>query len=350
MAGAIDAYEQAFRRIAPVERVSRARLKRKQAAEFNMRGLPAQAEAALVEASSLLGPFPETAPDPRWFEEWLEARLESGDALFYMNEAERMQALVAELEPAMAHTTDPLFMAKYDELRVFCAMRTRRMVADSEMLALAECASASYRKTGSPAHLLRAEMIIAVVTLLSPKDRPRAIRYLHRYLELSRRHRHPVHQLEAMANLAVWHRLHGDERKVSDYSQKIIRRSEESQQTVWYRANGLGNLSWVAWRSGDLAGAQELALRAMHDLDETPALSPWEWQVRWTLLALAVGDNDWAEAGDQADAMLDPSQQRLPDDVEELLRGMVAAHACDYRELGTVAERLIAAARVHGYL
>ncbi|MBN1630322.1 MAG: hypothetical protein JW990_11190, partial [Thermoleophilia bacterium] len=80
------------------------------------------------------------------------------------------------------------------------------------------------------------------------------------------------------------------------------------------------------------------------------SFSPYEWQARWTLLGLALLDTDWDEASQQAEAMLDQSQQKMPDDLEELLQRLIDQHALGEPPDSKTTEDLKTTAGAHGYL
>ncbi len=350
LSGAIDAYEQAFQRLPPAERIRGARLRRKQGAEFAWRAHPLKAAVALAEAEALLGAAPAVTDDREWLEEWLEIRLASADCLFQMGETDRLERAAKELEQAVSRSGNPLHKARYEDLLVSCLWQTQRLVLDDDALEVARRCSASYRAIGSPACLLLAEQVLAMSLLASVSERERSRGLLAHYLRLAEEYRHPVHELEALGGLTMWHRLHGDAGKVAEYAERSVAIAQESQQTVRYVAHARGNLSWVAWRKGDHRRAAELADAGLSELEETDARSPLEWQVRWTVLGLGASKADHDAVARQAGAILDPSQQRMPQEVEEQLLRLCGPSVPAGREWTSAAERLLTVASGHGYL
>ena len=95
-----------------------------------------------------------------------------------------------------------------------------------------------------------------------------------------------------------------------------------------YVAMAKANQAWLAWRAGDLAAVQELgqaALELWHQLPPGHASAPFQWLARWPLIAAALRKDQLASATDQARALLDPGQQRLPDALAANLEQAVQA-------------------------
>jgi DNA-binding SARP family transcriptional activator len=91
------------------------------------------------------------------------------------------------------------------------------------------------------------------------------------------------------------------------------------------------NMAWIAWREGDYARAEELAVEAWagwgQDLGGN--LGIWAWLPAFPLLGLALRAGREDEARDLAELLLDPARQALPDEIEEALRSGRLADAAE---------------------
>ena len=109
-----------------------------------------------------------------------------------------------------------------------------------------------------------------------------------------------------------------------------------------------GHAAWLAYRRGDEAAAQRHAQAAAAVWKGRPY--PFQWIGLMPLLAVAYAQDDLATAGDAARAMLEPTQQVLPEALTNALTAVAAADTngrAAYREL---IRKALAHAHVLGYL
>ncbi len=345
---AVEAYQQAALRTPPEDAVWRARLRRKQSSVLAMSGLPAHAAAVLAEAAMLLGPPRENA-ELDWWQEWLEVKLEQAWLDFYAAEVEEMEALIRSItEPVQARAI-PEEKAKFDDLVLVADYRRRRFVATSETLELALKCAESHRAIGSPKDLLLAQALLAITYLLSPTERENSHIYLIRYREIARQYRDITHQLAALWGLAFYCRSHGEVDGVRGYSMETLALTR-GRRIIWYGAQAQGGLSWAAARNGDMHAARTLANAGLHELEASYPRCPFEWHVRWPLLGLAAADGDWEAAARQAVAMVHASQQRMPDQLDEMLCRLGEDQPPGPPSGAEKLAELCAFARSHGYL
>jgi eukaryotic-like serine/threonine-protein kinase len=84
-------------------------------------------------------------------------------------------------------------------------------------------------------------------------------------------------------------------------------------------------LGWAAWREGDIEQAEAYLQKAQAAIAKFPAPNPVKFIFVGPLLAMAAAREDWGTAVAHARALLDPGQQKMPDDVELALQTAVTA-------------------------
>jgi DNA-binding response OmpR family regulator len=343
----VEAYEDALSRLPREERVWRARLKRKQSAQFHLSAQHHRAQTALMEAESLLG-RPEEASGPGWWHESVQIRLEQGTLHYHAGEIEELETLLADVRTAVAAHGTPEQTLELEQLLFRADLRRNRFVANAETITIAHRCAEHLRATGSARALLDAEMNLVLAYVLSPEERVHAYGHLMCYWELAK-HNHDVRaQVYALGALAFWHRLRGDVERVREYSMQHLAMSED-RHLVAYEAEARGDLAWVAWRTNDTQTTRTYGSAGLKELEQQIPRSAFEWHVRWPLLGLSLADGDAKEAVRHGRAMLHPSQQKMPDDLEDTLSRFV--QECDRRTRPTTtAQELTAVAASYGYL
>ena len=155
-------------------------------------------------------------------------------------------------------------------------------------------------------------------------------------------------QDRSLAYLTITHRLGGNVPRV----QRIVALALEvatAEQNPVYIGVARANLAWLHHRAGDRVQAVHEATAAVEGW--RPLSYPMEWLARWPLLAAMLSGNDVCGAVEQARAMLDPAQQRLPDTLTTALEQ--AIEAWDRGQAETAREHLVEAstlAEEGGYL
>ena len=104
-----------------------------------------------------------------------------------------------------------------------------------------------------------------------------------------------------------------------------------------YVAAAKGNQAWVAWRRRDLSVAEQRGQEALGLWRESPLMYPFQWQALWPVLAVALAQGRDEEAWAHVQALLEPTQQRLPDRLNSVLEAALQART----------ERQAGAARHH---
>jgi hypothetical protein len=106
-----------------------------------------------------------------------------------------------------------------------------------------------------------------------------------------------------------------------------------------YLAAAIALEAWVAWRDGRVEEALGLGAQALEIWDAGPESWPFQCLALWPLTAAYLDAEQIAEAVGAARRLLEPSQARLPDEMEAAVQ--VACDAWDKGQPETAA-RLVA--------
>lgn len=347
---AVEAYHQAARRVPPEERLWQARLRDILAWQHNLLHHDDQALACLAEADALLGP-PTKGAEASWWDTWIDVQTDRGWLHFYNERLEELYRLLDQVEKTAGTHGGSRNRAWFEQLQLVAGWTRRRFVSTSETLKLAQRCAESFREAGAPRDLMNAESVLAEAQLWLPERRGDIHDQLVRFRDLAERNHTVCHQVAALWFLEIWDRWRGEVDTVHNLALETLPLVMDAPGLMRpsYGAAAKGHLSWVAWRTGDLDKARTLAAEALREIGEA-GYSPFEWQARWTLLGLGLLDENWYEASRQAEAMLDQSQQKMPDDLEELLRRLVEEHTQARPPGSETIEALTMTARACGYL
>jgi len=123
-------------------------------------------------------------------------------------------------------------------------------------------------------------------------------------------------QMQCLVYLAVLHRLQGD----TDGVELFLSQLEATGQPAgspFYQAACHANSAWLHLRNDRVHLARQEALTSLALWKEYTY--PFQWLAHWIVLAVALEQGALSDAVQAADAMLDPKQQWLPDDVTQAL-------------------------------
>ena len=120
---------------------------------------------------------------------------------------------------------------------------------------------------------------------------------------------------------------------------------EAQEELHGYRGLVAANGAWVALRDGDLELATARGEEAFADWHDGVHGSPFEWTARFPLLAVELARGRLDGAVEHARAMLDESQQPLPEELAEALLAGASRKARSSRSSGRSSSRVRSATR-----
>jgi hypothetical protein len=148
--------------------------------------------------------------------------------------------------------------------------------------------------------------------------------------------------------LCILHRLQGDVAQVKRYlalSEQIVYQDKH----LSYIGVEQTSRAWLAYLDQNWAQAKAQALAALASWDDI--FYPFGWLVHWILMAHGLTKGDLEQARQAAAEMLDPRQQRLPDEITAALEAVARANKTGDLQAGRASmAQALALAKSHGYL
>jgi hypothetical protein len=92
-----------------------------------------------------------------------------------------------------------------------------------------------------------------------------------------------------------------------------------------YVATAHANEAWLAWRDDDLDSVERCGRAAMEFWPPVHASSSFRWTALWPLIGASLSRDDIGAAVECARGLLDPSQQRMADDLHAPVEAAVRA-------------------------
>jgi hypothetical protein len=127
-------------------------------------------------------------------------------------------------------------------------------------------------------------------------------------------------QNQILAYLTTFYRFQGYVDQFTIY-QSQFKEVSEAAGSPTYTAVWQANTAWLHYHNGQLQDAWEQAQEAVATWGDVG--NPFRWLAHWILLAVALERGQTKDAIRSAKVMLDPIQQKLPDEVTASLEGAV---------------------------
>jgi class 3 adenylate cyclase/ABC-type transporter Mla MlaB component len=310
----------------------------------------AAALAAFDAAEAHLGDRPQDQ-DQQVVALWLEIQLEGRLLLYYFNnEPARAATVLDEVGPVVQAwgglPEQPLFLTA---LHRYQLVQARHRV-DEEIIATAQAALAAARGRGDPPVMVRRWFgELSRQWLEAPQwgdhevgwtqynlgrclvlhgDLDEAEETLSAALAIAKRIGEEVLQVRCVSLLALSALRRHDEAAVAALVHRVLETAGVAQWPE-YVAVATASLAWLAWRQGRAAEVVLLAEEALALWAKTTGWQPLHWICLWPLIAVRLGAGELSEAVVASRQLLEPSQQRLPDELEPVVEAALAAWESD---------------------
>jgi tetratricopeptide (TPR) repeat protein len=302
---------------------------------------------ALDSAQSVLGPEPRDDGDT-WWRSWIEAELARAGIHYWRNDSARMAACQQRLEPVVEQWGDRLQRGRFQFEIVRQSLRRNRYRADAAMIARARLAVA-----GLDDHSARsdeAELLFGLGFAHFWADEfDDAKAAMERSLGIAHRIGSVMLKARCLTYLGLVHRRLGHEAdvaRINDEVREFVARSGAAN----YAATASAQDAWLAWRRHDSQAACSHVEQAISTwMSKSPGY-PVQWPGWWVRVALAFESGDMAVSVDALRSMVAPSQARPPDDLENLVRSLVASYDANGGIPPAGMQRAVDMARAYGFL
>ena len=345
---ALEAYHHAQNYATTLGLIDQARIYRKIAQTLREKRLYQETLEACQQAESLLGGGP-SEDIGRWWDEWIDVQIEKVWTYYWLAQWQALEALVDRINLVVKVRASAVSRMRF--LMASCLMNLRkyRYVVSEEMLTNSQESFTISRECGSQQNQIECLFELGFLHLWR-RELNQAERHLQSSFELAENTGNVLFQTLCLTYLAVLNRFRGQVEAVCDYTRQM-EQAAESAHMPDYVAAAKANQAWLSWRRGDNAAVDSLGQEALAIWQESPLVYPFQWQVLWPLLGVSLKQGQLDETIKYVRALLELTQQRLPDPFNDLLE-----KALPWFEAGDIAEGIaclnqaVEVAREVGYL
>jgi hypothetical protein len=347
-AEAIQAYLAAKRSVTPDGNIPLARLSRKVGVALREQSRYEEALDAAHQAELSVG-LRSAEEASGWWDEWLDIQTGNVWAYYWLAKWPEMESLVNQVHPIIEERGAGSGRMHFLLASCLLNLRKQRYVVSAEMLENSRQALALSGQYGGLRNRVDCQFELGFLLLWRREFEEASLR-LHSTLEIVESAGIVPLQTLCLTYLAVLNRFQGQLEAVKAYTARAHKAAAGAQMPD-YIAAAHGNLAWLAWRRNDLEGVHRFGREALDTWRKSPLVYPFQWLALWPLIAAARMQNRAEEALSCACALLEPTQQLLPEDLKVLLDAALEAQASGRVEIALAQlDRALQAAHSLAYL
>ncbi|WPB80742.1 protein kinase [Archangium violaceum] len=311
-AEAREAYTQALARLSQHERVRRASIHRRAGKSWETHHQHEEALRAYAAAETALKASPGELPEDVW-QEWFQIQNERITTYYWQARVQEMTELVERVRPIVEARGAPLQRARFFQSLVQMRCRTERYRVSDETVAYARALVRASQESKVASELSMTRFVMAT-TLLFHDEWAESEALIHDALTEAERVGDVTLQSRCLTYLTVLQRRQG---RVEETRRQASRGLEvaTAANMADYVGAAHANLGWVAWREGLSAEAEHRARTALRYWQPLSLVYPFQWLAHWPLIAVELARHRLTEALGHVRALLDPTQQRMPDEL-----------------------------------
>ena len=283
-----------------------------------------EADAAFDEAEAALGPIPEAEeaspggapvdaparaePELRRWREWMALQNDRMLAWYWAYRGDELDALVGRMRPVVERWGSPAERAGFYQALVMTELRRYRYVLPAEVVQHAWLQLEASRELGLPDRLAWPWFFVGFACLWQG-ELASAETHIATALEIAERTGDLTTEARCVTYLALAARIRNDAGRVASLAGRgvdVVTRAAMPE----YLGVVHGNESWLAYRAGDLDGAERFGALA-----QASAVPPFRWTWLWPFIGAALARGDLEAAVGRARGLLAPDEQRTSDDI-----------------------------------
>lgn len=305
-----------------------------------------KAEIHIEKSLDALGEHPKMPPES-WWRLLLNIQMDHLYLLFCLHKVEEHDALVREISPVMEDYGTWELKRSFYRQKGSRNLLKEKFRPSEETLTIMESELAMAHESQNPEAIVSAQFSLGY-GLLHAGDLKSAEGWLLEALENARLIDSRIQEARILAFLSTLYRQMGDMERTVEYTYM----AGEKGAAVGSRhfvAHSLANSAWLAYHKGEIDSALENAKKAAKNFIDTKV--PFVWPALVILLAIYTDSGDVDQAVAAAKIMLDPMQQRLPDDLTTALGGAVESwEKGDVEKTRDFLKQAVGLAQEMGYL
>jgi DNA-binding winged helix-turn-helix (wHTH) protein len=306
-AEAAEAYAEALASVQTADRAASARLHIKLAQTAIDRRLIAEADLHNAAAVRDIEALP---TNPGRDSGLIDARLQSAALMYYSGAFGDAYSACEQLADGDGTRLSPRQSVQRHAFSYLSLANAARFSISAEALAHARACYEAWRDTGLSDGAPFAEGLLGSALLwsgdLSGAEHCLSDALRHGEVRGDASQRPPL-----LGNLGLVARARGDATAARYFAEVLLAEIDEKESPD-HSGGAHGLLSWAAWREGSPEEAREEGVRGTTAMRAIPRF-PFRWIALAPLMAIEARNGDVATAVPHARAMLDPSQQRLPE-------------------------------------
>ncbi len=285
--------------------------------------------------------------DNDWWHEWAQVQIERIWAHYWQGNVKEMDAIIARAGGDIREHATQLQLGKFYQALTAVAFRRERYWLSNETRDLSDAALEAVERSGDTNELAFTHFMRGF-TALWMDEFPTAAKHFEQALNQAKQIGDVTVQSRVLTYQAILRRKLGDIEGAQACIDRVLPLATQGQM-LEYVGTANANLAWIAWRQGRLDDAQRLAMLALETWTGLSIVYAFRWTALLPLLAAARTQGSSTDAREHAEAMLEPSQQRLSDELTDSLEAAVAAEVDQTVQLSCLND-IVQIASQHGYL
>ena len=307
------AYGEALKHAPETDRLARARLQRKIGRAWGVQFRHQEAAEAFELAERTLGAEPNELVAV-WQQEWIQIQLDRMRALYWQGEWREIARLVEQTQPVLQQYGTPTLRFYFYDSLISVDERRNRYVISDDVLGYAQAMLAAAQESGE-LRLMGEGHFQLGFCLLVHDDFDEAEEQLRAAEAIMRRMGDALYLAFVLTYQSLLHRRRGQ----PDAAQPYILQAHaatKANKIIPHLAVAEGNLAWLCLREQKLEEAYRHGLAAIELWSQSSFVYPFQWTAYLPLIAVALRNAEVAEGVQYARALLEPTQQRLPDPLD----------------------------------